>query len=75
MVKDATKAKLSAIACLEFERQEVPFRSVVVHEDFEDGLRKADQRIITSAADKQFTSLADFRETGLRYFSREFKAA
>jgi hypothetical protein len=70
-VKDSSKARLAAISCLEFQRQEIPFRSIVVHEDFEDGLRKSDQRIITSAADKQFTSLEDFAENGPRFFARE----
>ncbi len=70
-VKESPKARLSAISCLEFQRQEIPFRSVIVHEDFEDGLRKGDQRIITSAADKQFTSLEDFRDNGPKFFARE----
>jgi hypothetical protein len=70
-VKDSLKARLAAISCLEFQRREVPFRSVVVHEDFQDGLRKSDQRIITSAADKQFTSLDDFVENGPRFLARE----
>jgi len=70
-VKDSSKARLAAISCLEFQRREVPFRSLIVHEDFEDGLRKSDQRIITSAADKQFTSLEDFRENGPRFLQRE----
>jgi hypothetical protein len=70
-VKESSKARLSAIACLEFQKNEIPFRGVVVHEDFEDGLRKADQRIITSAADKQFTSLQDFVDNGPRFFARE----
>jgi len=73
-VKDSPKARLSAISCLEFQRQETPFRSVIVHEDFEDGLRKGDQRIITSAADKQFTSLDDFRDNAARFFTREVAA-
>jgi hypothetical protein len=70
-VKDSSKARLSAISCLEFQKNEIPFRGVVVHEDFEDGLRKSDQRIITSAADKQFTSLQDFVDNGSRFFARE----
>lgn len=74
-VKDSSKAKLSAISCLEFQRVEIPFRSVIVHEDFEDGLKKGDQRIITSAADKQFISLDDFKENGFKFFSRELAAA
>ena len=73
-VRESSKAKLSAISCLEFQRQDIPFRSVIVHEDFEDGLKKSDQRIITSAADKQFPSLDDFRQNGPKFFNREAAA-
>lgn len=70
-VKDNAKARLAALYCLEFQRNLVPFRSAVVHEDFENGLSRKDQTRITSAADKQFTSLADFRTNAEQYFSRE----
>lgn len=60
-VKDTAKARLVTISCLEFQRASVPFTSFVVHEDFE-GLPKKDRSRITSAADKQFISLDDFRE-------------
>jgi hypothetical protein len=60
-----------ALSCLEFEKRNIPFRSVVVHEDFENGLSKKDQTRITSAADKQFTSLNDFQSHAEQYFSRE----
>jgi hypothetical protein len=42
-----------------------------VHEDFENGLSRKDQARITSAVDKQFTSLADFKTHGEQYFVRE----
>ena len=70
-VRDDSKARLAALYCLEFLRNQLPFRSVVVHEDFENGLSRKDQTRITSAADKQFTSLADFKTNGELYFSRE----
>jgi hypothetical protein len=70
-VKDNAKARLVALSCLEFEKRNIPFRSVVVHEDFENGLSKKDQTRITSAADKQFTSLNDFQSHAEQYFSRE----
>lgn len=70
-VKDNAKARLTALSCLEFQRNLVRFRSAVVHEDFENGLSRKDQTRITSAADKQFTSLADFRANAEQYFSRE----
>ena len=43
----------------------------MVHQDFESGIAKKDRIRITSAADKQFTSLDDFRENGPQFFERE----
>jgi hypothetical protein len=70
-VKDSSKARLAAISCLEFQLRSLPFRSIVVHEDFESGLSKRDQIIITNAADKQFTSLDDFRANAEKFLERE----
>lgn len=70
-VKDNSKARLATVYCLEFQLNKIPFRSAVVHEDFENGLSRKDQTRITSAADKQFTSLADFKTNAEKYFSRE----
>jgi hypothetical protein len=70
-VKDSDKARLATISCLEFQRRRLPFKSVIVHQDFEGGLAKKDRTRITSAADKQFTSLDDFRENGPQFFERE----
>ncbi|MBM3753478.1 MAG: DUF1828 domain-containing protein [Acidobacteria bacterium] len=70
-VRDNAKARLAALSCLEFQKRLIPFRSVIVHEDFESGLSKKDQSRITSAADKQFTSLADFQSHAEKYFGRE----
>jgi Domain of unknown function DUF1828 len=70
-VKDTDKARLVTISCLEFQRRRLPFKSVMVHQDFEGGITKKDRIRITSAADKQFTSLDDFRENGLDFFERE----
>lgn len=69
--RDNAKARLTALYCLEYQRNSVPFRSIVVHEDFENGLSRKDQARITSAVDKQFTSLADFKTNGESYFVRE----
>lgn len=68
--KDTAKARLAAISCLEFLRAGLSFTSAVVHEDF-DVLPKKDRSRITSAADKQFISLADFQENAPRYLERE----
>ena len=69
-VKDNNKARLITIACLEFQRANIPFTSYVVHEDF-DNLTRKDRSRITSAADKQFVSFNDFKENGLSMFRRE----
>jgi hypothetical protein len=69
-VKDDYKARLVVISCLEFQRNRLPFTSVIIHEDF-DALTRKDRKRITSAADKQFTDLDDFKENGLGYIERE----
>jgi hypothetical protein len=71
-VKDAMKARLAVIGCLEFRAKDVPFRSVIVHDDFEaGGLSKKDKMRLTNVADKQFTSFSDFAEDAERYFALE----
>jgi len=70
-VKDNDKARLATISCLEFQRRRLQFKSVMVHQDFEGGLTRKDRTRITSAADKQFTSLDDFRENGMLFLERE----
>ena len=70
-VKDSDKARLVTISCLEFQRRRLPFKSVMVHQDFESGIGNKDRTRITNAADKQFTSLDHFRETGPQFFERE----
>ncbi|MFH1113316.1 MAG: DUF1828 domain-containing protein [Pseudomonadota bacterium] len=69
-VKDAAKARLTTISCLEFQRAKIPFKSFVVHEDFENLSRK-DRSRITSAADKQFISLDDFKANAGQVLKRE----
>jgi len=69
-IKDDTKARLTTISCLEFQRAKIPFKSVVVHEDFE-SLSRKDRKRITSAADKQFVDLDDFRNNGEEFMERE----
>jgi hypothetical protein len=74
-VKDNAKARLAALACREFQINRVPFKSVIVHDDFENGLSRKDRSRITNAADKQFTSLADFQANAEEYFQREMETA
>lgn len=69
-VKDASKARLTTISCLEFIRHKLPFRSIVVHDDF-DNLPRKDRSRLTSACDKQFTSLDDFRSGARQFLERE----
>lgn len=69
-VKDSYKARLTTISCLEFMRHKLPFKSVIVHQNF-DGLSKKDRLRLTSAADKQFTDFDDFKENATEYFERE----
>lgn len=69
-VKDNARARLATISCLEFQRHNLSFRSMVVHEDFEKIGRK-DKTRLTSACDKQFTSLEDFRQNAEQYLRRE----
>jgi Domain of unknown function DUF1828 len=69
-VKDDNKARLAAISCKEFQLKSLPFRSVMVHPDF-DALTKKDRARIMSAGDKLFPSLDDFRENGPAWFERE----
>jgi hypothetical protein len=70
-VKDDSKARLVSIACREFQIRRLPFRSVVVHQDFDANLTKKDRARITNASDKQFSSLDEFRENGPAWFERE----
>lgn len=69
-VKDSSKARLTTISCLEFILHKLPFRSVVVHEDF-DALPRKDRSRLTSACDKQFTSLDDFSSGARQFLERE----
>jgi hypothetical protein len=69
-VKDVPKARLAAICCLEFEKQQKKFRSYIVHDDFE-RLPQKDRSRLTSACDKQFISLDDFKDNAVKFFERE----
>ena len=69
--KDDDKARLATISCLEFQRRGIPLKGVIVNQDFEGGITKKDRTSITSASDKPFPSLDDFRENGPQFFERE----
>ncbi|HZL77374.1 MAG TPA: DUF1828 domain-containing protein [Candidatus Limnocylindrales bacterium] len=69
-IKDANRARLATISCLEFQRNNLKFKSIAVHEDI-DRLGRKDRNRLTNACDKQFTSLEEFRQNGLPYLERE----
>ncbi len=69
-VKDSSKARLATINCLEYEKANLNFRSLIVHEDFEK-LPKKDRSRITNTCDKQFTTLDDFKINAKTFFNRE----
>jgi hypothetical protein len=69
-IKDSAKARLATISCLEFQRARLKFKGFVVHEDF-DNLTKKDRNRITSATDKQFISLEDFKQNAEQVLRRE----
>ena len=69
-VKDVAKARLAAICCLEYQKQIPQFRSYIVHEDFTK-IPKKDITRLTSACDKQFVSLDDFRDNAVKSLDRE----
>jgi len=71
-VPSDTYARLSAISCLKFQNEAIPFRSVIVLEDLET-LSKKDQARLMSVADKQFPSLVDFQKDASGYFKREYQ--
>jgi hypothetical protein len=69
-VKDTSKARLATISCLEYQRANLKFRSLIVHEDF-DKLSKKDRTRLTNACDKQFTSLDEFKSHAIEFLERE----
>lgn len=69
-VNENTKASKVVISCLTFQKQRVPFRSLIVHENFND-LSSFYRNQLTNAVDKQYTSLEDFQLEGKEYIERE----
>lgn len=69
-VGDDTKASKVVITCLTFQNKHVPFRSVIIHDDFEK-LTRFNKTQIINISDKQFASLEDFKNEGIAYIQRE----
>ena len=72
-VNDDSKASKVVISCLNFMQEDISFRSLIVHENFEK-LSSFNQKQITNVSDKQYTSFDEFRNNGLTYISRELSA-
>ena len=62
-VRGNDKAKNVAISLLEFQKAQLPFISLIVHEDIEDIGRK-ESLYLTRNADTQYPVLNDFKERG-----------
>src|SRR6185503_13388761 len=69
-LKDANRARLATISCLEFQRHNLEFKSIAVHEDI-DKLGRKDRNRLTNACDKQFTSLDEFQQNAVPFLERE----
>jgi hypothetical protein len=69
-VNEDAKASRVVISCLNFQKANLPFRSVIVHES-PDALSRFNRNQLMNAADKQFSSLDDFRQDGKNYILRE----
>ncbi len=63
------KAKVAAIALLEFQKAHIPFIGIVVHEDM-DILGKKERLYLTKNADKQYPVLDDFKEKAVADITR-----
>lgn len=72
-VNDDTRASRAVISCLTFQKKNIPFRSIIVHENF-NALGAFYRNQITNASDKQFSSLDDFESDGVSYIERELGA-
>ncbi len=68
-VRGNDKAKNVAIALLEFQKAELPFISLVVHEDIE-ALGRKESLYLTKNADTQYPVLNDFQEKAVMDIER-----
>ena len=68
-VRGNEKAKNVAIALLEFQKVNLPFMSLVVHEEMEE-LGTKERLYLTKNADTQYPLLSDFQERGVSDIER-----
>lgn len=69
-VKESAKARLTTISCQAFQLAKLSYKGIAVHEDF-NKLSRKDMARLTSACDKQFTNLDDFKQNAIQYLERE----
>jgi hypothetical protein len=72
-VNENTKASKVIISCLNYRDQNVPYKSLIIHEDI-DKLNKFNRAQITNVSDKQFATLDGFRKGGFSYIANEISA-
>ena len=60
---------MSPLLCWSFEKEKLPFFSLVVYEDFE-ALGKKERAYLTKNADTQYPALNDFREKSVTDIDR-----
>lgn len=68
-VRGNDKAKVVALALLEFQKADLLFTSLVVHEDME-ALGRKEHIFLTRNADKQYPGLEDFQKSSTRDIPR-----
>lgn len=69
-VRNSSQIRMATISLLQFQRERLQFKGHVVHDDF-DNITPKDRKLITSAADKQFISLENFKEHAKDVLLRE----
>jgi len=68
-VNDNTKASRTTICCLNYQKRNMQFSSLIVYENMED-LTRFNRVQLTNASDKQYAYLDDFINEGSRYIAR-----
>ena len=69
-VNSDSRASRTIISCLSFQREKIPFRSLVVHENI-DSLNSFNRQQIINVADKQYYSFDGFKTECNTYLERE----
>lgn len=72
-VSGDAKASRVLVSCLTFQREAIPFRSLIVHDNM-DSLSRFNRAQLTNVAQKQFSSLDGFSRYGSSYIQEEMQA-